>query len=414
MARLTTIFRMTPLAFLLAPLLAAAHGPVARQPDARATEARLFTADSSGGQVIAVDLPGGEVVTRLATPPFILLLEADHTGRYIFAMRGRDTDRDTITVIDSGFDASGMARFPTVARTFTGNAPGGGHDGFLATVGGRDAIFNESIGEIEVLEAGDFGSLGAIASRRIRVAAPDHYHYLEAGRYLYVGHLAKGFLQILDRERGKEIGRIGNCPVLHGMAADPTSGRLFFACMQNVLVVGTRGKELNKELARIAYPSTQRIGAFLKGAGRVLWGKTEGAIPALQRLDAAREPYQFETIPVDASIQQATSGDGRYLLVYSRNGTLDIRDGSTGALSRQLAISKPFDSNYHEHVDKALIPDIVTSGERAWISIPPEGVIVEIDMAAGQQLRRIQTGGMPTRLVLVQAPRATQAEARAR
>jgi DNA-binding beta-propeller fold protein YncE len=392
----------------LLPAASPAHGPVQRVPEADTATARLFAADSATGEMIVVDLPDGGIVTRLATPPFIIDTAVGSDGRHVYVMRGRSTDRDTITVIDSGFDAGGQVRFPTIVRTLIGRAPNGGSDGHLYTVGGRDAIFQEAAGQIEVLGAGDFGSLSEVQSSRIKLVAPDHYHYLEAGKYLYVGYLAKGFVQIIDRDTGQEAGRIGNCPVLHGMADDPQSGRLFFACKTNVAVIGTRGDELNREVARIDYPSDQRAAAFLRGKGRVLWGKNEGALPAMLRLDPAKKPYRFKAVTVDASIQQATTEDGSRLLIYSRNGTLDIRDGDSGKIRHQLQISKPFEADYHEHVDKALVPDIVSSGDRAWITIPPEGVIVEVDLGAGTVLRRISTGGQPTRLLLVQ-PRATTA-----
>lgn len=389
---------------LLGPALAAAHGPVPRTPEGKAVEARLLTVDSATGEVVVIDLPDGGIVTRIATPPYVLSFGLDHAGRHVYAMRGRNTDRDTITVIDAGFDDSGLARFPTVVRTFTGNTPGGVRDGHLSSVGGRDAIFHEAAAEVEVIGAGDFASLGAVPSSRIRLAAPDHYHYLEAGDYLYVGHLAKGFVQVLERATGAEAARIGPCPVLHGMAKDEKSGRLFFACMRDVMVIGTRGDELNREVARIPYPTTQRVAFFLYGADRVLWGKSEGAIPALLRLDAGKRRYKFKAVPVDASIQQGTTPDGSLLLVYSRNGTLDLRDGRSGKLKRQLTISRPFDAEYHEHVDKALLPDIIATAERAWITLPTEGAIVELDLAAGKEVRRLAVGGQPTRMVLVKPP----------
>lgn len=395
--------RLVLLSLLAAvPSVAWTHGPVARQGEAQPTAARLFIADSANGQVVVMDLPQGEILTRLATPPHILSLGLDASGRYVFAIRGRNTDRDTITVIDSGFDGAGKARFPVIARTFTGDSPGGVREGRISVVGGRNAIFHEGAGEIEVLGTGDFASLDAVGSRRIGLVAPDHYHYLEAGRFLYVGHLAKALVQIIDRDTGEEVGRIGDCPALHGMADDAASGRLFFACAREVLVIGTRGAEQNREVARIPYPGEQRVGFFLEAADGILWGKTEGAIPTLQRLDTRSQPYVFTAIEVDSSIQQRTTADGRYLLVYSRSGTLDIRDGVSGALRHQLRVSRAFDAQYHEHVDKALLPDIVSSGKRAWISIPPEGVIVEVDVPAGKELRRLATGGQPTRLVLVE------------
>ncbi len=380
----------------LLPFASGAHGPVPRVPEAGTATARLFTSDSATGQVIVVDIPGGEIVARLATPPNIILLALSTDARHVVAMRGRNTDRDTITFIDSGFDGA-QVRFPTIVRTLAGNAPGGEHEGRLFAVGGRDAIFQEGSARIDILEPGSYSPMA-----QMKLAAPDHYHYLEVGKYLYVGHLARGFVQIIDRDTGSEVGRIGNCPVLHGAAEDPESGRLFFGCINGVLVVGTKGAELNQEVARIPYPSTQRVATFMKGKGRILWGKTEGAIPALQRLDPGKKSYAFESVPVDDSIQQATTADGGRLLIYSRNGNLDVRDGGTGAVQHRFPISAAFAADYHEHVDKALLPSIVSAGDRAWISIPPEGVIVEADLAAGKVVRRITTGGQPTRLVLVQ------------
>ncbi|MDZ7344236.1 MAG: hypothetical protein ONA90_06940, partial [candidate division KSB1 bacterium] len=123
-------------------------------------------------------------------------------------MRGRDTDRDVITVIDTGFDAAkGVAASPLVARSFIGRAPGGVREGSLSRVGGRDAIFMEATGELQVFGSSDFTDLGAVPVRTYKLAAPDHYHYLEAGDYLYVGHLRNGLVQILERGTGAEVGR---------------------------------------------------------------------------------------------------------------------------------------------------------------------------------------------------------------
>ena len=55
-------------------------------------------------------------------------------------------------------------------------------------------------------------------------------------------------------------------------------------------------------------------------------------------------------------------------------------------------------------MDKALLPDILTMGNIAYLTIPPEGVIVEVDILAGKVLRRIEVGGQPTRLVAVTSP----------
>lgn len=389
---------------LLLPVAAEAHGPIARTAEGQPAEARLFTSDSATGEVVAVDLPTGNVIAHLSTPPNVLILALSHDSQYLFAMRGRNTLRDVITVIDTGLQApGGKFRYPAIARSWLGSAPGGVHDGHLLTVGGRDAVFNEGTAEVEIYESSKFESLDAVPVRRIKLSAPDHYQYLEAGDNLYVGHLAKGMVQVLNRLSGKEVTRVEGCPVLHGTGDDPASGRLFFACMRDVLVVGTRGTESNKQVARIPYPSTQRVGTFMHGKDGVLWGTSEGTNEVILRLDSRNRPYAFESIPVNAAIQRGVSEDGRLMLLYSRDGTLEIRDGATGEPLRTVRISKPFDGEYHEHVDKALLPGIVTLDNMAYITIPPEGVIVEVDMLAGKVVRKIKVGGQPTRLVLVRS-----------
>lgn len=397
---------------LVVTVAADAHGPVARTAEGQAAEARLFTSDSATGEVVAIDLPAGNVVARLATPPYVLTLGLTQDSRYLFAMRGRSTTRDTVTVIDTGLGAvAGQFRLPSIVRTWLGSAPGGVHDGHLATVGGQDAVINEGTGEIEIYEGGNFASLGAVPVRTIRFAAPDHYHYQEAGKNLYVGHLAKGMVQIIDGPSGKELARVAGCPMLHGMSDDEATGRLLFACMGNVVVIGTRGDEANKEVARIPYPTKQRAATFIHGKDGVLWGTSEGANPAILRLDTRRQPYAFESVPVNAAIQRGATEDGNFILLYSRDGTLDIRDGATGESLRTVRVSRKFDSEYHEHVDKALLPDIITLGNIAYITIPPKGMIVEVDVLKGKVLRKIKVGGQPTRLVLVRAGAAAPTKA---
>ncbi|MFW2405954.1 MAG: hypothetical protein ACN4GT_14370, partial [Gammaproteobacteria bacterium] len=70
------------------------HGGTGRVAEGSTAEARLFVADAATGDVVAVDLPSGDVVSRLSTPPFIMSLALSADQRHLFAMRGRNTDRD--------------------------------------------------------------------------------------------------------------------------------------------------------------------------------------------------------------------------------------------------------------------------------------------------------------------------------
>jgi hypothetical protein len=401
-AYIVLIFSVLILATL--PSTSFSHSPVDRVSEAQTGQARLFAADAATGEIIAIDLPDGDTVVRLTTPPYVMQLGLSSDGQHLFALRGSSTDRDWVTIIHTGFDVTnGEVRPPYVARTFLGFDPGSVNNGSLATVGGKDAIFMEGTGEIIVFEGNGFTGFDEVKVRKYKLAGPTHYHYLEVGDNLYVGHLNQAFVQVLNRESGAEVARISGCPRLHGKALDEPTGRLFFPCLSDVMVIGTQGEEANREVARISYPERQRVASFLKGKDRVFWGYTEGILPVLYRLDAAREPYAFETLPVEASIRQNVTEDGNLLLVLTKTGVLEIRDGGSGELIRKVTVSKPFEKELRESVGQAILPDIVTFGDRAYVSLPHEGRIAEVHLTDGTVIRHLQVGGEPTRIVLVVA-----------
>ena len=400
---MTLVFRsLTPAMVLcLLPHIIWAHGAVDRASEAYGTAARLFTADASNGELVVVDLPTDRVAARIATPPHIMSLAISTDARHVFVMRGRDTERDMVTVVNTGVRAdSGVVEAPFVARTIPAASPGPGDENRVITVAGRDAQLMEGTATLLVFEDDAFSSLGAVGARRYDLAAPDHYFYLEVDDRLYIGFLRGGFVQVLDRETGEELARVEGCRMLHGKAYDENSGHLFYACMEDTMVVGTRDDETNREVARIGYPEKQRVGAFLHGKDSILWGYTEGTLPMLYRLDTGVRPYRFTTLPIGESIRQGTTRDGALLLILDRSGTFEIRDGGSGDVVHSVRVSGPFEGGYHEHVDKAILPDIKTLDGRAYVSLPHEGRIAVVTLDNGVVERFIDIGGEPTRIVL--------------
>ena len=191
--------------------------------------------------------------------------------------------------------------------------------------------------------------------------------------------------------------------MLHGMTRDEESGRLFFACATEVMVVGTLGEEKAKEISRIPYPDNTGRGcaAFFKGKERVQWCYTEGIIPRLYRLDTSRDTYKFETLPVEPSIRQNATHDGKYLMVLSKQGVLYLLDGLDGSFIRKIKISEPFLGDWFEDVGKAILPDIESHNGTAYITLTHEGRIAEVDLEQGKVNRYIDLGGFPTRIVLL-------------
>ena len=390
---------------LVWPAAVWSHGPVDRVAEGSDAEARMFFADAANGDLVSVDLPAGAEMSRLSTPPYIMSLALSTDERHLFAMRGRNTDHDWVTVVHTGIDSGegGMMTPPYVARTIPVATPGPGDDSRMITVGGKDALLMEGTGELVIMDSGDFTGLAPVPARTYKLAAPDHYFYIESGENLYIGHLRKGYIQVLNRQTGEEVTRVEGCPVVHGKAHDKATGRLFYACMRDIMVLGTRGDEMNQVVARIPYPEQQRVGAFLHGPGRLLWGYTEGTLPIIYRFDAAVEPYTMEVVSLGASMRQWSTEGGKLLLSLTRGGVLQIRDGASGELLRSVNVSKPFTDDYHEHVDKAILPDIKTMGGDAYVSLPHEGRIAVVDLQTAEIKRYFDTGGEPTRIVLIEA-----------
>jgi hypothetical protein len=395
------IFAGLSISVFLFVAAAFAHTDVEVTAEEKRIDARLFTADASNGEVVAVDLPGGEVVARLATPPHMIYLAIGANRNYVYALRGKNSDRDYVTVIDTGFEpGSEQVRSPFIARSFVGNIPDGVQQGFTATVRGKDAIIMEGDAELLIFQDADFGGFGEVSVKRFPLSTVDHYAFLDAGDYIYIGHLGHGYVQVLDSDTGEEVARIEGCPVLHGKAKDRVSGRLFYGCQPFVLVVGTRGDEIHKVVARIPYPEEQRIGNFYIGKDQVIWGYNEGVLPMIYRLDAGEEPLAFDVLPVEKSVRQGTSADGNYLFILTYAGMLEIRDGATGEVLHRLEVSGPFDPDIEEKIDRAVMPDFQTFRDHVFLSLPHEGRVAEIDPAAGKIVRYIETGGEPTRLAI--------------
>ncbi|MBT9281145.1 MAG: hypothetical protein KM312_00480, partial [Hydrogenibacillus schlegelii] len=251
---------------LVSPALA--HQPVERKPDVWPADGRLFILDGDGSAVDVIDFPDGRRVARLPVPPHPLSMGLSPDRKLLFVFRGRSTEEDWVTVIRTGFDAEAKAaRRPVVLASFQGEAPGGVEAGDLAQAFGRPAIVMEKTGVLTVYD-GDWGRPGGVRVRTIRLAAPDHIHFVETDDALYVGFLRQGFVQAIDKATGAEFARLSGCPALHGVAYDPDTGRTFWGCKNDVMVVGTRGPEKGKRVGRIPLPdgAPVRVAAFAAGA----------------------------------------------------------------------------------------------------------------------------------------------------
>lgn len=367
-----------------------AHGGATVWEERWVAAARLFAADNAQGEIVAIDLPDGQVIARIGVPPKTMILGATPDEAYVLSARGRDVDRQHLTVIASGVEADGMHR-PYVAKTLLpGNAIGGFHDGYVGKLWDKYALTIESQAKLLLFSPEELDSAHGFAPEVINLQKPDHFDFMEEKDAVWVGALRTGTVRLIDREGNELASHV--CPVFHGMGR--VEAHAFFACADGVLAIDANGNE-----HRIRYPGTERIGSLFP-AGGVLWGTSEG-VENLQRLDPAA--MALTLVRLDGVLYAHAADDAEeHILLLLQNGELEVRQGSDGALIHSLAVTTPL-PDLEEDVSGAIMPAIQTWGDKAYVSIPNRGVIAEVDWREGRLLRNLMVGGMPTRLTLVEA-----------
>lgn len=373
--------------------LALAHAAVPERPEAFQAEARLFVLDNrpEASRVVAVDLPAGRPVAEVSVPPRGMSLVATPSGRYLLVSRGRDTDRQWLTVIWTGKEEGRWSRPVVVRSLLLGRGWNIGHGAEAYTLGDRLLAFAERDAVAFHFPEESLAPEAAFQAERIRLPNPDHYHVVEAPEGVYLTLLARGQVMLMDRGL-REAKASFPCPVQHGETFHEATGRSFFACARDVLAV-----EGGRELKRLPYPVGERIGAFLEGEG-AFFGYSDG-VQHLQRLDPVA--LALTPIPLGGVFIRGAS-DGKRLYVLLTDGRLQVREAREGRLLREVRVSRPF-PEMDEDTGGAIYPDLAPWPERGLVyaSLPHLGLVAEVDVERGRVVRYLRVGGSPTRLVLV-------------
>lgn len=386
------MFLALVLGLLMGPA-ALAHSAVPESPERYEAEARLFVLDNrpQASRLVALDLPGGRTVAEISLPPRGMSLVATPSGRYLLVSRGRDTDRQWLSVVWTGKEEGRWSR-PVLAKSLLlGRGWNIGHGSEAYTLGGRLLAFAERDALAFLFPEESLDPKEAFQAERIRLPNPDHYHVVEAPEGTYLTLLARGQVVLLDPALKEERSRFP-CPIQHGEVFHGETGRSFFACARDVLAL-----EGGKELGRLAYPVPERIGAFLEGKG-AFFGYSDG-VQHLQRLDP--QALTLTPIPLGGVFLRGKA-DGERLYVLLTDGRLQVREAREGRLLREVRVSRPF-PEMDEDTGGAIYPDIAPWPEKglAYVSLPHPGLVAEVDVERGRVVRYLRVGGSPTRMVLV-------------
>jgi len=368
-----------------------AHGDAPSYEELWSGEARLFVADNARDEILVIDLPDGQVTARIQVPPKTMGIGATPDGNYVVVTRGRDVDRQHVTVINTAITKEGFRR-PFISKTLLlGKSIGGIHGGHLSMLWGKLFLVAEAEGKMYRFDSTALDGNAPFAATEFDLGIPDHYDFAEAADSVWAGGI-RSEIRLLDKQ-GKELVKV-SCPVNHGIVVEPKTKRVFGACAKDVVVI--EGQSLQK---RIPYPGKERIGAFtITKAG--FFGTSE-SVQNLQLIDPTN--LTIKLVPLDSILYaRGTTPNGELMLVLLQNGMFQIRDGVDGKLLREVRVSTPF-PEWEEDISGAIMPSIVATNDLAYISIPQRGTIAEVDLEAGKLMRYLMIGGKPTRLVLLEA-----------
>ena len=196
--------------FLTLVSLGLTHRAVPEVPEAYSAEARLFALDNrpQHARLLALDLPGGQVVAELSLPPRGMSLVATPSGRYLLVARGRDTDRQWLTVVWTGKEEGRWSR-PVIAKSLLlGRGWNIGHGSEAYTHGGRLLAFTERDAVAFLFSEESLAPEAAFQAERVRLPNPDHSHVVEAPEGTYLTLLARGQVILYPKGLGgEEAGR---------------------------------------------------------------------------------------------------------------------------------------------------------------------------------------------------------------
>lgn len=389
---------------------ASAHESVPRTPESWRVADRLLVTDSASGAVVVLD--DGRVRERLSTPKAPISLAASEDGKLAFAFRGRNTDRDHVTMIDTAYNqATGVAARPYIARTWIANSSGGVHDGRLPEFGGKIGISLEAAGRLQLIDPAGVSGLGSIDAGTMSLGAPGHYSFTVVNRsgaspLLHVGNII-GTSSVIDTATGAVVSRgSGVCPALHGSVLTADQSRVIFACANGLRVVAAQPGASAQAL--VGYPGGFRDGALHRGAGAVVWGSNEGALSSLHRIDTSTPVPTITAVSVSRPHHKRTvvavdfSTDHSRLYVLTHQGYLQLRNAATGALISERKVMKKISTSIDETTEFAVLPDLAIGKTVVYVSVPQSGRIVTVDPGVRKVLKSLSVGGRPTRMVLLE------------
>lgn len=364
-------------------------------------EPRLIVADGAEGVVRVVDLT---TEVELAVLEVAGPARVHGVGRHVLAVQRGD---GRVDVIDGGSWAEPHGdhfHFYVAEPTLTELGFDAAEPTHVIDHQGAVAVFDDGDGSVVVLDGHRLGEDDAIVAE-IDSGAPHHGVAIaleDLGVVLVStpveGEALPDGVAVVDLATGEELERFDGCPELHGEIA--THDVVAFGCADGVLLVEPHDDHwhAHEVPAPADAPAEARTGTLV-GGDSMPYVIGDLGREALVRIDLESETATTLPLPLPMA-SFAFDTEHEVILVVTGDGQVHRIDPMSGEILHSVAAVDAFE--LPQGHGGSPTPAITLAGDRAYLTDPAAGRVVELGIADELRVaRELAVGGTPASVAVV-------------
>ncbi|PZR15047.1 MAG: hypothetical protein DI536_09740 [Archangium gephyra] len=381
------------------------------QDEAEVTRGRLLVADGTAAKLTVIDLDdGSKPGTFTLQGPAAVYSDAEDTLGFGYLVQRANNVTQLVTSGVGFEDHDGHFHIGKQAPTLLSSSIAGATPTHFVLHDGWATIFNDGDGTADFFQTSQL-AIGMVAPTRHSTGFAHHGVALVSnGRLLAstpdpvdpapgASRLPIGVSSRLANDPTMLEGEFNECPRLHGEGSNDT--RVAFGCSDGVLVLTWNGSKFeSRKIANPAgIPATTRVGTVLGAHDLNVFVGNFGS-DALSIIDPAAGT--ITPVPLPTTYFGFKLFHGEHVIVLTLDGKLHKLDPKTGASQGTPVEVIPAYAMAPTGHD-AVRPALALGVDRAYVSDPRSGKVVEVDIEHWEVERTFEVGGAPASMGVVSA-----------
>jgi DNA-binding beta-propeller fold protein YncE len=387
-----------PLVLAVIASVAVALQPLAA-PAVRAEDephaARLVVADPSANRLLVLDAHSATPLATFDTPGAPTNLVASPGGRWVYALQ---TQTSSLSIVDTGLhreDHGDHQDLDVTAPSLRGTVTPGQKPIDFWAGNGVATVHNDDDATLAIFDEERLAE--SLEFTLLKGAGTGHNNAVVLGDIVLLSLVTEGKITAYDRVTGAPGRTFEGCPGTHGWT---TKGVSFAAvgCTDGVMLFTKDGAEIraHKVEEPLLSPANARVSTLASHRDSAVLVGNFGQGLALIRPDTAT----LDAVPLPANpLRFHFTHDGDRVIVLTADGKVHGVDPAGGQVVWSTEAVTPFDAQAG-----GPRPSMAVGEDIAYVSDPPRGSLVMINLAAGAlEGGPIAVGGTPTAIVLAAA-----------